>query len=166
MNKPFTLWHASRADIDRPTIEGRIAGDNHANSGLGIYCATDAHDYIKNFGNHIHKMEVVDNARISRITVDDLRKMGSTGDNQNDRDWFEQERERLSKDYDVLLLTEQNGYASQAIILHNSAIASSQKVSIDDFDKQSISIEHSMKQHDANRQKMANAHAMRASMGY
>ena len=47
---PRRLWHASRANIERPTIAGRTEGENHANSGLGIYCATEPASYIASFG--------------------------------------------------------------------------------------------------------------------
>ena len=71
-----TLWHASREEIERPTIEGRTAGDNHANSGLGIYCATKPMDYICGFGGFVHELVLAPASRILRMTIPELNKMG------------------------------------------------------------------------------------------
>ena len=161
MTKPLILWHASRADIDRPTIAGRTEGSHHANSGLGIYCATDPHDYIAGFGDHIHKMEVREDARVDRISVNDLQRMGQAKDGDLDRTWFEQERERRSAHHDVLLVIESNGYPSQAIILTDDAIRQNERMTKDEFLSQSISIMDSMKAHDQNQQ-VARAQAMQA----
>ena len=154
MKKPIVLWHASRADIGRPTIEGRTDGDHHANSGLGIYCATEPHDYIIGFGNHVHKMELAANARIGRITVRDLQDMGHTETGEHDRACFEQERTRRAQEHDVLLVLEANGYPSQSIILNDAVIAQSERMTKEDFLSQSITIADTMRAHDARQQAM------------
>lgn len=85
------LWHASRADIDRPTIAGRTVGENHANSGLGLFCATAPHSYIAGFGHHIHALTIKDDPRVLTIFVRELAAMGPKGlDEEASRAWFEQ----------------------------------------------------------------------------
>ena len=63
---PTKLWHASRADIARPTISGRTVGDHHDNSGLGLFCATAPEAYIANFGPYIFELDLVDDLRVKR----------------------------------------------------------------------------------------------------
>ena len=128
MNKPppasRTLWHASRANISRPTIAGRTEGDNHENSGLGIFCATEPADYIAGFGSTVHEITLHHSVRVMRLKIKELAAMGRvSGEPQRTRQWFETEGRRWGKDYDVVELVEMDGQVAQAIILNDDAIA-------------------------------------------
>lgn len=131
---PLTLWHASRADIERPTIVGRTEGANHGNSGLGIFCATGPHDYIGGFGDAIHSLTLRPDARTMTISVRDLYEMGEApnGD-ERDRAWFDAEGRRLADKHDVILIAEGSGWVSQAIILRDDAVVSSQRMTKEEF---------------------------------
>lgn len=131
---PLVLWHASRADIDRPTIAGRMEGTNHGNSGLGIFCATGPHDYIGGFGDAIHSLTLRADARVKTITVRELYEMGETpnGD-ERDRAWFDAEGRRLAEKHDVILIAESSGWTSQAIILRDDAVVSSRRMTREEF---------------------------------
>jgi hypothetical protein len=133
-NKPMTLWHGSRANVERPTIAGRVAGDNHSNSGLGIFCATGPHDYVARFGDAIHAMTIKDDARIMTISTEQLQAMGETKDGDvRSRDWFDAKGRDLAKDFDVAMIAEHDGWTSQAIILRDDAVASSKSMTKDEF---------------------------------
>ena len=131
---PLTLWHASRADVDRPTIAGRTEGTNHGNSGLGIFCATGPHDYIGGFGDAIHSLTLRADARTRTITVRELYEMGEApnGD-ERDRAWFNAEGRRLAEKHDVVLIAESSGWVSQAVILRDDAVASSRRMTREEF---------------------------------
>ena len=131
---PLVLWHASRADVDRPTIAGRTEGTNHGNSGLGIFCATGPHDYIGGFGDAIHSLTLRADARVKTITVRELYEMGErpNGD-ERDRAWFDAEGRRLAERHDVVLIAESSGWTSQAIILRDDAVASSRRMTKEEF---------------------------------
>ncbi len=132
--KQMTLWHASRADVERPTIAGRTEGRNHGNSGLGIFCATGPHDYIGGFGESIHSLTLRPDARSTTITVRELYEMGSNDEgDERDRRWFEAEGRRLAEDHDVVLIAESSGWISQAVILRDDAVASSQRMTKEEF---------------------------------
>lgn len=130
---PLTLWHASRADIERPTIVGRTEGDHHPNSGLGIFCATGPHSYIAGFGADVHALVIRDDARIMDLTVSDLRKMGEVGDDERDRVWFDARGRELAKDFDVIMIREGNGLSTQAIILNDEVVSSSRRMDVAEF---------------------------------
>jgi hypothetical protein len=133
-SSPLVLWHASRADIDRPTIAGRTVGENHANSGLGLFCATAPHAYIAGFGPHVHALTIKEDAKAFTLWVRELAAMGPRDLNEEDsRVWFEQEGQRLSKEYDLIHLKESNGNIEQAIILHDAAIVSSTRFSMEEY---------------------------------
>lgn len=131
---PLVLWHASRADVDRPTIAGRTEGANHGNSGLGIFCATGPHDYIGGFGDAIHSLTLREDARVKTITVRELYDMGvdPEGD-ERDRAWFDAEGRRLAEKHDVVLIAESSGWTSQAIILRDDAVVSSRRMTKEEF---------------------------------
>lgn len=132
--KPMILWHGSRADVERPTIAGRVAGNNHSNSGLGIFCATGPHDYVARFGDAIHAMTIKDDARIMTISTEQLQAMGETKDGDvRSRDWFDARGRDLAKDFDVAMIAEHDGWTSQAIILRDDAVASSTAMTKDEF---------------------------------
>jgi hypothetical protein len=133
MTNPRILWHASRADIDRPTIAGRTEGDNHANSGLGIYCAMAPYDYINGFGAHIHALTLKEDVRVLSMKLDDLRRMGERAQDDPDRKWYEAQGRRLARDYDIIEIVEINGAAEQAIILSDEAVVSSQRMTSEEF---------------------------------
>ena len=144
----ITLWHASRSDVERPTIAGRTEGTNHDNSGLGIYCATGPHDYISGFGDAIHSLVMRPDVRVMEMSIEDLRLMGSHGsdiDDGKDRAWFEAQGRRLAVEFDVVLIREDNGYASQAIILTDDAVASSTRMTRDEFAAISTSVSRDMR---------------------
>jgi hypothetical protein len=148
----ITLWHASRSDVERPTIAGRTEGENHDNSGLGIYCATGPHDYIDGFGDSIHSLVMRPDVRIMEMSIEDLRLMGSQGsdiEDGRDRAWFEAEGRRLAARFDVVLIREDNGYASQAVILTDDAIASSIRMTRDEFAAISTNVFREMKAFEA-----------------
>lgn len=132
---PRRLWHASRANIDRPTIAGRTEGENHTNSGLGIYCATEPASYIAGFGSFIHELTLHPGARIMRMTISELSAMGwvKYNDEPRERDWFEQEGRRLGKSFDLIELIEISGRAEQAIVLNDHIIVHSTVQSAADF---------------------------------
>ena len=143
----LTLWHASRADVERPTVAGRIAGEHHANSGLGLFCATAPHSYIAGFGDNIHEMTLKSEARIMKMGIIDLQKMGQSKESleEPDRAWFENEGRRISQDHDVIILIETNGYASQAILLIDDCVETSRPHSKDAFLDRATSIMDDMK---------------------
>lgn len=143
----ITLWHASRSDVERPTVAGRIPGEHHANSGLGLFCATAPHSYIAGFGDNIHEMTLKSDARIMEMGIIDLQKMGedkSSLDEPN-RAWFENEGRRISQDHDVIILLETNGYPSQAILLNDDCVETSRPHSKDAFLDRATSIMEDMK---------------------
>jgi hypothetical protein len=119
---PRRLWHASRANIERPTLAGRTEGENHANSGLGIYCATKPANYIASFGAFIHELTLRPDVRVMRMTISELSAMGWVKGEPRERDWFEQEGRRLGQSFDLIELIEISGLAEQAIVLNDSAI--------------------------------------------
>lgn len=126
---PRLLWHASRADINRPTINGRTTGDNHNNSGLGIYCATKPMDYICGFGDTVHQLSICDDARVLRMTIKELANLGR----DESRQWFEQEGRRLATRYDIIELVEITGIAEQAIVLADEAITACIKLTREQY---------------------------------
>lgn len=127
------LWHASRADVDRPTIAGRTRGTNHANSGLGLYCATGPHDYIAGFGDTVFALTLHPQARVMRMGITQLRDLGRSGPNEVSREWFDQEGRRLGERFDVIDLVETNGQVDQTIVLNDAAIVAVRKFSAQAF---------------------------------
>ena len=117
---PTVLWHASRANIERPTIANRTEGDNHANSGLGLWCATGPHDYIAGFGATVFALTLVPNARVKEMSLSELVKLGR----DESREWFDALGREWSQSFDVVSLVERTGEACQAIVLNDAAIAS------------------------------------------
>lgn len=133
---PPVLWHASRAAIDRPTLAGRTVGDNHANSGLGLFCATEPADYIARFGATIFALTLVDSPRIMPLTIQELSKMGmpmALHGETGSREWFEQQGREWAKEYDAVALVEASGEIHQAIVLRDSAIVACAKMSVEDY---------------------------------
>jgi len=65
---------------------------------------------------------------------------GFTLTGERDRAWFEAEGFRLSEDHDVILIKERNGYASQAIILHDNCVETTKAHSKEAFLNSSIDI--------------------------
>ena len=135
MSSPRVLWHASRANINRPTISGRTEGSHHANSGLGIFCATAPHEYLSGFGSSFHALTLSPDARALKMWTRDLARMGRGNweEGDNDRQWFEQEGRRLGKEYDIIELVEIEGNVEQVIILNDEVVLSSAKLSLDEF---------------------------------
>lgn len=131
---PRLLWHASRADIDRPTLAGRTVGDNHDNSGLGIFCATEPHDYIIGFGEFVHELTVRPDAKVLRMTLAEFAALSRRPWQENGhREWFEQEGRRLAQEYDLVDLVEITGVVEQSIILRDEAIVASRKFSAQEY---------------------------------
>lgn len=131
---PRQLWHASRAAIDRPTLDGRTSGDNHDNSGLGIFCATSPHDYILGFGAFVHELTLRPDVRVLRMPISDFVALSRRPPGEDDgRQWFEQEGKRLAQEYDLVEIVEITGIAEQAIILRDDAIVASKRLSADDY---------------------------------
>ena len=133
VSPPRRLWHASRANIERPTLAGRTEGENHANSGLGIYCATKPASYIASFGAFIHELTLRPDARVMRMTIGELSAMGWVKGEPRERDWFEQEGRRLGQSFDLIELVEISGKVEQAIVLNDSAILECSVQSATDF---------------------------------
>lgn len=131
--EPRLVWHATRSDIERPTIAGRTAGDNHANSGLGIFCASFADDYLYMFGEFIHELTLRDDARALRMPTTQLRLMGYDQDREVDREWFEAQGRKLGQQYDLIELEEIDGQVNQVILLNDEVIVSSRKLEPDAF---------------------------------
>lgn len=123
------LWHASRHDIQRPTVAGRVAGVNAENSGLGLFCATVPRDYISGFGPWVHEIVLHDELRVLRMDITTLAGMGRW----EDRAWFEAEGRRLAQDYDVIELIEIDGRCEQVIVLRDAAIADSRRLTAEQF---------------------------------
>lgn len=128
---PTKLWHASRADIARPTLSGRTVGDHHDNSGLGLFCATAPDDYIANFGPYIFELDLVDDLRVKRLTIGEFaalsRSAGTT------RAEFEALGLRWSDQYDCLAIEEVDGQVRQAVILSDRAIANATRHDVQGF---------------------------------
>jgi hypothetical protein len=118
---PKTLWHASRADIAKPTIANRTVGDNHANSGLGLFCATAPDAYIANFGPYVFALELNAHVRVHTLRIEDFAALSR--DRQRDRNWFEAQGREWAQQYDVVLIQEIDGRTAQAIIVSDAAIA-------------------------------------------
>jgi len=150
---PITLWHASRADIERPTIAGRTEGDHHANSGLGIYCATGPHSYIAGFGGDVHALEMRSDTRIMDMSVEELRRMGDEREGARDRDWFDAQGRRLAQDHDVIMLREDNGLSTQAIILNDEAVASSRRMDATAFKEIAYDVWRDVQEHERSARK-------------
>ena len=166
----LTLWHASRSDVERPTVSGRITGEHHANSGLGLFCATAPHSYIAGFGDHIHEITLKPGTRILHMDLGELQKMGEaprvephrkwfesegfTLTGERDRAWFEAEGFRLSEDHDIIMIRERNGYASQAVILHDDCVEMTKAHSKADFLASAVDIMDAMAAHEASKPEM------------
>lgn len=133
-----TLWHASRDDIARPTMAGRTPGENHANSGLGIFCATLPRDYISGFGAFIYELELRSDLRVLNMTVREMGRMGHNsewaGEELPSRAWFEAKGRQLALDYDLIALAEIDGTIEQAIVLNDEAIAMARQLSREEFE--------------------------------
>lgn len=138
LNISPVVWHASRADIDRPTLLGRTVGDNHANSGLGIFCATEADPYIAGFGDFIFELHLKENPKVFPLTIPQLREMGYQDHIQTTREWFEEKGKALSSEYDLIALVEISGNVDQVILLRDDVVESVVKHSVENF-KQSFS---------------------------
>lgn len=119
--KPLVLWHASRADIPRPTLAGRIPGsDTHANSGLGLFCATAPDDYIAGFGPYVFEIELVSSARVKRLTIGEFARLSrSAGETWED---FRNLGQQWAQDYECVAIEENDGNIHQMVILSESAI--------------------------------------------
>lgn len=127
------LWHASRAVVDRPTLAGRTEGENHANSGLGLFCATGPHSYIGGFGAAIYALTLKDEPRITQMSIRELMEMGREGPIVRSRAWFEAEGQRLAHAFDVIELVELGGFVSQAIVLRDDAIVAVKRMTSEAF---------------------------------
>lgn len=134
-SSPRVVWHAGRACLDRPTISGCTTGNNHANSGLGLFCATGPHDYIAGFGGWVYRMELAADLRIMRMETLDLAKMGRQF---HDRDEFDRYGRELARQYDLIELAEINGDVAQCIILNDEAIVACQRMGIADFQEMAV----------------------------
>lgn len=131
------LWHASRADIDRPTIANRTVGDGHHNSGLGLFCATAPMDYIAGFGSFIHQLTISPHAKALNMPIRELASLGYG----EDRSWFENEGRRHARKYGLIYLVEASGIVEQAIVLRDDTIVSCRKMKLEEF--MEIAIDHS-----------------------
>lgn len=129
---PAVVWHASRTDIDRPTLAGRVAGPYHANSGLGLFCGTQPSNYLAGFGSTIFALTLNPESRVLAMDVPALRHLDQP-EEERDRQWFEAEGRRLAADYDVIALMESSGSIDQVILLTDNAIVSAAKMSAETF---------------------------------
>lgn len=144
---PPVLWHASRSAVDRPTLEGRIAGDNHANSGLGLWCATAPHGYLSGFGSTVHALTLASDLRVLTLPLSEVAAMGRHGQGSpaEDRAWFEAHGRRLAETYELLVILEHNGFSSQAIVLKDEAIADSMAMPVALFKRLSSDVQDHMR---------------------
>ncbi len=143
-----TVWHASRANIERPTIADRTVGGNHANSGLGIFCASGPHDYISGFGKHIFSLTLKDDLRVIKLTIPELRDLSfKVTTEEKDRSWFEEYGKKLSDTYDLIELVELDDFVSQVILLRDDIIISSKKFSNEEFKLFATDVFTEMEQH-------------------
>ncbi len=139
MTEPFVsvLWHASRANIDRPTLAGRTVGTNHANSGLGLFCATEPASYIAGFGATVFALTLHQPLRVKRLSIRELAALGNQpGDGPSglvDRAWFENLGRQWAQDFDVVALVESSGVVAQAIVLRDEAIAGCHRQTATEF---------------------------------
>ena len=130
---PQVLWHASRATIERPTIANRTAGENHANSGLGLWCATWPHDYIAGFGPTVFALTLVAAPRVMQMSLGELVRLGR----DESREWFDALGREWGRDFNVVEIMEKTGEVHQAIVLNDDAIAAVQR-----FDHATFLAEH------------------------
>lgn len=131
-SSPRVVWHASRADIPCPTLAGRTVGDNHDNSGLGLYCATAPHAYIAGFGGHVFALTLSPDVRCMRLPIAELARMGR-GPEERDRAWFEAEGRRWGQACDVVELEEVDGQVQQVIVLNDAAITAVERYPAAEF---------------------------------
>lgn len=124
------VWHASRADIERPTLDGRTEGDNHANSGLGLFCGAGPDSYLAGFGPHLFALTLAPNLRRLRWTITDLR---TVGDRDAPRSWFEEKGRELAQSFDLIELEENNGIVSQVIVLNEQIITDVKRFTREEF---------------------------------
>jgi len=131
---PSKLWHAGRADIVQPTVAGRSVGNNHENSGLGLYCATVPARYITGFGETVFGLTIKSNPRVLSLSIRELAEMGQGRDGcPRSREWFEAQGRRWSEDFDVVALVESSGAITQAIVLLDDAIVGCEKFAAKDY---------------------------------
>lgn len=128
---PTTLWHASRFDIDRPTLSGRTPGSMHDNSGIGIFCSTIADSYITGFGNHIFALEIDSSARRMKMTIGEFGRASRAPD--RDRAWFEDYGRQLAQDYDLLDIEELDGQVLQSVILNDRVVIGVERYTVEEF---------------------------------
>ena len=128
---PTKLWHASRADIARPTLSGRTVGDHHDNSGLGLFCATEPAAYIANFGPYVFELDLVDDLRVKRLTIGEFAALSrSAGDTRAE---FAALGRQWSDEYDCLAIEEVDGQVRQMVILSDRAIANATRHDVQGF---------------------------------
>lgn len=135
---PSVLWHASRAEMDRPTLAGRTVGDNHNNSGLGLYCATAPDGYIARFGSTIFALTLIPEPRVMELTIRELAALGrsmawSESGSTGSRAWFEELGRKWSEAFDVVALRESSGEIAQAIVLRDDAVVSCERFSAKEY---------------------------------
>lgn len=131
---PRVVWHASRADIERPTLEGRTLGDNHANSGLGIFCGAEPHSYLAGFGETVFALTLAPDARALQMSISELARMGrSAHGGVLERAWFESEGRRLAQGYDLIELVEIHGKVEQVILPRDEAVVAVEKMMRETF---------------------------------
>ena len=133
---PPVLWHAGRASIERPTLAGRTVGDHHANSGLGLFCATEPADYIAGFGATIFALTLKPDPCVMQLTIRELSRMGWKEDAPGypqSREWFEQQGREWAQEFDAIALVESSGEIKQAIVLRDCAIVACTKMSVEDY---------------------------------
>lgn len=128
------LWHASRAPVDCPTIAGRSAGDNHANSGLGLYCATHPHDYIAGFGPWVFRLEIAPSVRVLKWDIAQLAGLKPPSQFlDSDREWYESYGRKLGRQFDLVDIQEVDSRVEQSIVLNDQAIVRATRFTREQF---------------------------------
>ena len=119
--RSLVLWHASRAPagVDRPTLAGRTVGEGHANSGLGLFCASGPHDYLTGFGATVFELALRADVRRRTLT---LREFVALSHQHQDREAFEALGRAWAAQWDVVDILEMDGWHSQSIVLADHAI--------------------------------------------
>lgn len=126
------LWHASRApeSVTRPTLAGRTTGEGHANSGLGLFCASGPHDYLVGFGATVFELTLREGVR--RRTLP-MRDFIAVSHQTHEREGFEALGRLWAHPWDVVDVLEMEGWHSQSIILADGAIERVQRHTAEQF---------------------------------
>lgn len=126
------LWHGSRAPegVMRPTLAGRTEGDGHANSGLGLFCASGPHDYLIGFGTAVFELTLRADVRRQAMPLHDFMEVSHRW---REREEFEALGRSWAQQWDVVDLIERQGWHSQSIVLTDRAIENARRYTTEQF---------------------------------